>query len=182
MGLVANGLTSPAAAWLLLDVDGVLNVETSNSKARKLGLRSISLQTWDTGLHRQYRMHLHTWVDHEIRRHPVLRPAWCTSWWAEANTMIGNRVGLGPWPTVDLEYYNNDPHASKVDGIAELVGDSPFVWIDDDPGADVHERLAALPGPSLLIVTDPTVGLTTEHLEQAAQWAGQQIGRHTSTS
>ena len=159
-------------AWLLLDIDGVLSPFVSRSQAKKLGLRTFKLSVEDVGsYYAGHRFDMMTWVADAVAQLDLLTPAWCTSWWLEADTMIGNRVGLGPWPTVQLGYYEHDPAASKVTGITELVGSDPFVWIDDDPGQDVDELLAALPNDHLFLRTRPDVGLTPEHLERASAWA-----------
>lgn len=162
-------LPAGAKAWLLLDWDGVLNVDVSQSQARKRHLRRIRVAV-DSFI---FRFHLHTWLSNKLLRdaYPHLAPGWATSWWFEANDLLGNRIGLGPWPTSKLDYYCDDPSASKLDGILELVGDAPFIWVEDDPLPGDAERVAALPQPALLLVTDPTVGFTPELLERASVWA-----------
>ena len=167
------GLPAGARAWLLLDVDGVLNVDSSNAAAKRNGLLRLRINASQDGW--VYTMHLHTWVGAAVARYPLLAPAWCTTWQGDVHAGrvsiaggSGFRDGL---PIVDLDYYVNDPAASKVDGIAEFVGADPFIWIDDDPRHDDLDRLAVMPGPSLFIRTDPTIGIEPAHLERAASWA-----------
>lgn len=156
-------------AWLLLDWDGVLNLRVSNSRARQLGLRRFV--TFHDGF--RYTRQAQVWLDNLLlaRQHRHLAPGWATSWYLEANDELGNRVHLGPWPAADLGYYVDDPTTSKIDGILALVGDAPFIWVDDDPAAGDTERLAALPQPNLFLLTDETVGLQPADLDRASAWA-----------
>ena len=48
--------------------------------------------------------------------------------------------------------------------------DRPLVWIDDDHDAACHAWATARPGPTLLVSTDPEVGLTRAHAARARAW------------
>lgn len=179
---VAPALPSGGAVWLLIDIDGVLNLDVSNSKSRTLGLTRTRVRSWRTGW--SYTLHLQTWLGEAVRElAPLLQPAWCTTWFAEVDhpgrpgpISLVTRLGAG-LPRVDLGYYVEDTRASKVDGIDQFFAEhpAPFVWIDDDPLASDRDRLAALAQktsqPNLLIQTDPSVGVTHEQFEHAVQWA-----------
>lgn len=180
---IAPALQPPAKAWLLVDVDGVLNLDVSNSQSKQLGLTRTRVRSWRSGW--SYTLHLQTWLGDALReeRARVLSPAWCTTWFAEvedsgrpASIALVTRLGAG-LPAVDLGDYEQDPLASKVTGIEQFFSQhpAPFVWIDDDPAPADHERLEALAiamqQPNLLIQCRPDQGLTREQFDRALDWA-----------
>lgn len=161
-----------AKAWILMDVDGVLNVTCSKAGAKRLGLARVRA----TGGPYTYTLYLHRWVGESIARHPHLAPAWATTWMRAVDTgwpgTISETSGFAPGlPAVDLTEYVAGRHGSKVDGILDFVGTEPFIWIDDDPAATDPARLAQSGVPHLFIHTDDTVGVTPEHIARAAAWA-----------
>jgi hypothetical protein len=61
----------------------------------------------------------------------------------------------------------------KVDAVDEFAGERPAAWIDDsvdDSCAAWAERRRA---PTLILRTDPAVGLTDEHVERLLRWANE---------
>ena len=54
--------------------------------------------------------------------------------------------------------------------VAAWVGQTPFVWFEDD--ADAVASLARQPGLGrhLVVKIDPVIGLTSSHVEQARAW------------
>jgi hypothetical protein len=77
-----------------------------------------------------------------------LDPLWCTSWRADATTLIGSRLGLRPWPHVDLPQLlltTSHPHGYlwKRDHVAPYINDKPCAWIDDDFTPADHDWAAA---------------------------------------
>lgn len=161
--------------WLCLDVDGVLNPFVSNREARARNLQRVEAMSATSGW--TYSLNPTHWTGEAIMRHPRLSPIWCTTWFEDVDTpahpcSISEAVGLPQGlPRVDLHYYNDDPHASKTDGILQAIGTDPFVWIDDDPHPGDRARLNALPNRNLFIETDPHIGVTEEDIERAANWA-----------
>ncbi len=107
-----------------------------------------------------------------------LEAVWCTSWRADAASLIGPRLGLLPWPHVDLPHTaltNSHPNGYlwKRDHVAAYADRQPFAWIDDDFASTDHEWATArtVAGyPSLLIQPDPHVGLVTEHITIIRRW------------
>lgn len=180
---IAPPLPSHAKAWLLIDVDGVLNLDVSNSQSKRLSLTRTRVRSWRSGW--SYTLHLQTWLGDALReqRARVLSPAWCTTWFAEvedsgrpASIALVTRLGRD-LPAVDLSDYAQDPRASKVTGIEQFFDEhpAPFVWIDDDPAPGDEQRLEALASktgqPNLLIKCKPDQGLTREQFDHALDWA-----------
>jgi hypothetical protein len=110
-----------------------------------------------------------------------LEPVWCTSWRADASPLIGNRLGLPPWPHVDLPHLplttsHPDGYLWKRDHVAAHAGGQPLAWIDDDfarpADYDWASARTAAGGPTLLIQPDPYTGIQAEHAERIRRWAG----------
>jgi hypothetical protein len=60
----------------------------------------------------------------------------------------------------------------KLDGIDAYAGrDRALAWIDDNHGLAVEEWAASRPGPTLLVGTQPHVGMTAEHASVLRSWA-----------
>ncbi len=47
----------------------------------------------------------------------------------------------------------------------------PMAWIDDAHDDACREWAAARPGPTLLVTTDPAVGITGDEVERLLEWA-----------
>lgn len=54
--------------------------------------------------------------------------------------------------------------------MAAWIGQTPFVWFEDDP--NVLRCLTQQPdlGRYLTVTVDPAIGLTRRHMEQARRW------------
>lgn len=102
--------------------------------------------------------------------------AWCTSWEDAANEVIGPVIGLPQLPVVP---YPPMPRPQRVAGIPLAVwkarhavayaGGRPAVWFEDEDGAALAVTCLTT-GPFLVVTTDKQVGLTGEHLDQAAKF------------
>lgn len=155
---------------LLIDIDGVLNREVSNSVGKKLGYRRARISDPISGW--RYTMHLNPSDGAALlAMRDVFELAWCTTWRHAANGYIRTILRLPePLPVVDVNYERDD--MSKVPAILRFAGDRPFVWLDDDVWDRDHDLLAAPDVPEHLVIrTHPVDGMTAEHLEQARAWA-----------
>ncbi|MFZ1382776.1 MAG: HAD domain-containing protein [Scrofimicrobium sp.] len=154
--------------WLLIDIDGVLNPDWSNSQAKRHGVR-----VWHaTSGGRRYRVLLNP--EHGkllLGMTDVFRLAWCTTWQHDANGTIRERLGLPELPVVEFDFAADG--STKVPGIGRFTAGSPFCWLDDDVWPVDHNLLATLPSEHLLITVNPDIGLQPEHLAQARRWAAE---------
>ncbi len=101
---------------------------------------------------------------------------WCTGWEEKANEYLPFALGLpSALPHVVLDEVNRSHW--KIPAIDRFAGSSrPLAWIDDAHDEATAEWAAARSGPTLLIPTDPAVGLTAEHVRVAARvGAGAQL-------
>jgi hypothetical protein len=100
--------------------------------------------------------------------------AWCTGWEERANEYL----------PLALSLERSFPHLSFADATPILAGhwklaaidsyagaERPLAWIDDAHDERCQSWAEARPGPTLLISTDPAVGLTDPQVERLLEWA-----------
>jgi hypothetical protein len=92
---------------------------------------------------------------------------WCTGWEERAEEHLPRLLGLpGGWPHLVLG------EGWKLAAIDTQVGaERPVAWIDDVHDDAVRSWAAAREGPTLLVTTDPAVGITDEHVRRLEAWA-----------
>jgi hypothetical protein len=103
--------------------------------------------------------------------------AWCTGWEEKANDYLVHALGLrAPLPYLTFERAARRPDAHrKLASIDAYAGRSrPLAWIDDCHDERCASWAAARQGATLLLTTEPSIGLTGEHVEQLAVWAKRQ--------
>jgi len=105
-------------------------------------------------------------------------PAWCTGWEEKADEYLPHALGL-PTRFPYLSFEDAVPLLAghwKLGAIDRYAGpDRPLAWIDDAHDDRCRAWASARPAPTLLINTDPAVGLTAEHVAALLQWA-QELG------
>ena len=100
---------------------------------------------------------------------------WATGWEEKANEYLPLLLDL---PDDELPVLTFDGRAVfgtahwKLEAIDEYAGDRPAAWIDDslDERCTTWAERAAR-APTLLVETDPAVGITDEHVERLLDWA-----------
>jgi len=100
--------------------------------------------------------------------------AWCTGWEEKANEYLPLALGLaGPLPHVVFDPDVRPAQAHwKLGAIDRHVEPSrALAWIDDAHDEGCRSWAAARPAPTLLVTTDPAVGLTDEEVERLLAWA-----------
>jgi hypothetical protein len=108
-------------------------------------------------------------------------PVWCTGWEERAEDHLPHLLGLpGGWPHVPLDAAPDVSAGTSVAGhwklgpITAYAGpDRPLAWIDDALDAECEAWAAARPGRTLLVRTDPAVGLTEAHEAEILAWAAE---------
>jgi HAD domain in Swiss Army Knife RNA repair proteins len=99
---------------------------------------------------------------------------WATGWEERANEHLPFILGL---PFRDLPYLTFDGRAVfgsahwKLDAIAEYAAERPAAWIDDNIDEACRAWAEGRSAPTLIVETDPAVGLTDEHVEELLGWA-----------
>ena len=101
-------------------------------------------------------------------------PVWCSGWEEKANEYLPGALGLpGPWPYLELGGLGSGAARHwKLEAIERYAGELRAVaWIDDAHNEHCRSWAAGRPGPTLLIGTDPAVGLTSEQVAELVAWA-----------
>jgi hypothetical protein len=98
---------------------------------------------------------------------------WCTGWEERADEHLPALLGLPRgWPHVVLARTPEPAAHWKLAGIDAFAGpDRPLAWVDDAHDAACHTWAAERPGPTLLVGTEPYIGLTESHAAALRSWA-----------
>jgi hypothetical protein len=100
--------------------------------------------------------------------------AWCSGWEEKADEYLPFALGLpAGLPHVSLDQdIDAHGHHWKLAAIDSFAGaDRPLAWIDDGHDSSCERWAAARVAPTLLVSTDPAVGLTPAHARTLATWA-----------
>ena len=100
--------------------------------------------------------------------------AWCTGWEEKANDYLPLALGLeSSLPHVVFDPTERPTQAHwKLGGIDRHVEASrPLAWIDDAHDDGCRAWAAARPAPTLLVTTDPAVGVTEQDVDRLLKWA-----------
>jgi hypothetical protein len=99
---------------------------------------------------------------------------WATGWEERANEHLPYLLKL---PFQDLPCLRFDGRAVfgsahwKVDAIDEYAGNRPAAWIDDNIDESCLAWAERRSAPTLIVETQPSEGLTDEHVERLLAWA-----------
>jgi hypothetical protein len=101
---------------------------------------------------------------------------WCTGWEEKANEHLVPALGLGdPLPYLSFDAHRGPGHTTpghwKLGALEEHAGDRPLAWIDDAFNDACHAWAAGRGAPTLLVETEPAVGLTAEQGARLRAWA-----------
>ncbi len=100
--------------------------------------------------------------------------AWCTGWEDKANDYLPGALGLPgplPWLCFDDVVKEADAHW-KLAAIDAFAGPHRAVaWIDDAHDHSCHAWAAGRKAPTLLVATEPAVGITGTHVRTLFEWA-----------
>lgn len=99
---------------------------------------------------------------------------WATGWEEKANEYLPQILGL---PFRGLPYLTFDGRARfgsshwKVDIIEEYARGRAAAWIDDNLDKAGRDWASGRTAPTLLIDTEPSVGLTDDHVDELVEWS-----------
>jgi len=98
---------------------------------------------------------------------------WCSGWEEKANEYLPHLLGLpGPYPFLAFARSPGRTRAHwKLEAIDAFAGGRPLAWIDDAFNAACEEWAQTRPAPTLLVRTDPAVGLTASAVQTLRRWA-----------
>jgi hypothetical protein len=98
---------------------------------------------------------------------------WASGWEERANEHLPHLLGL-PRELPFLRFPRAVGRANahwKLDTIDAYAGERPLAWVDDALNGACHEWALARTAPTLLVQTEPTLGLTAREAAQLAGWA-----------
>jgi HAD domain in Swiss Army Knife RNA repair proteins len=151
---------------LLIDVDGVISLFGFDHRSPPAG----RYQLVDGITH-----FLSVRAGEHLRRlSEAFELAWCTGWEEKANEYLPWALGLdGPLPHVVFDPSERPAQAHwKLGAIDRHVEPSrPVAWIDDAHDERCVSWAASRPAPTLLVTTDPAVGLTEAEVARLLDWA-----------
>ena len=105
---------------------------------------------------------------------------WCTGWEEKADEHLPAQLGLPPglahltFPAVATA---TSPRHWKLDAIDAFAGPRrPLAWVDDAHDDSCRQWAAQRTGPTLLVVTEPAIGITDGHVRALHDWAASLAG------
>ncbi len=98
---------------------------------------------------------------------------WATGWEERANEHLPHLLGLGrELPTLSFDEAPRWGTAHwKLSAIEHYAGDRPAAWIDDSFDDSCREWASARSAPTLLVRTEPAIGMKDAHVTQLEDWA-----------
>ena len=109
-----------------------------------------------------------------IRLAETFELVWATGWEERANEHLPFILKLPFRDLPCLTFDGNPVFGSahwKVDAIDAYAADRPAAWVDDNLNEACHDWARGRSGPTLLVETSPSVGLTDEHVSELLKWA-----------
>jgi hypothetical protein len=100
---------------------------------------------------------------------------WATGWEEKANEYLPHLLGM-PKPLPVLTFDGRAVFGTahwKLGAIEEYAGNRPAAWIDDSFDERCSDWANARAAPTLLVRTDPAVGMTDDHVDRLLRWAGE---------
>lgn len=97
---------------------------------------------------------------------------WASGWEEKANFYLPGILGLPELPYVSFDGAARDgaPHW-KLDAIEEYARGRPLAWVDDNLDHHCVEWAEARPEPTLLVPTEPPLGIEEAHVDALGAWA-----------
>ncbi len=109
-----------------------------------------------------------------IRLHERFELVWATGWEERANEHLPwlLKLPFGELPTLTFGAAAVFGSAHwKLTAIDEYARGRPAAWIDDNLDDECEEWARAREEPTLLVLTEPAVGMSDEHVQQLLRWA-----------
>jgi hypothetical protein len=149
---------------LLLDIDGVISLFGFDPDVRPDGSWHLidGIGHFLSSTASAHLQRLAEWFD----------PVWCSGWEEKADEHLPTLLGVPSFPF--LSFDRNPGRANghwKLSAIEEHAGDRPLAWVDDALDERCESWATARTAPTLLIRTDPAVGLTDDGVEELVRWA-----------
>lgn len=97
---------------------------------------------------------------------------WASGWEDRANDYLPGILGVPSLPYLSFDGQARFGSAHwKLAAIESYAGERPLAWIDDSLDPSCYEWADARPHPTLLVPTDPGIGLEEGHVTALESWA-----------
>ena len=97
---------------------------------------------------------------------------WASGWEDKANFYLPQILGLPEIPHVSFDVAARSGGAHwKLTGMDEFCGERAIAWVDDNFDPSCYEWAERRTGPTLLVPTEPHLGLEEGHVEALSAWA-----------
>ncbi len=174
--LAAPGSAPGAAAvqdlsrpLLMVDVDGVISLFAGAAGPRERRPEEGRWHSIDGMVH----FLSATAAAHLLALGEDFELVWATGWEERADEHLPHLLGLPrglPFLRFERAVGRANAHW-KLDAIDAYAGGRALAWVDDALGPACEEWAAARSAPTLLVQTDPELGLTAEHAAALTRWA-----------
>ncbi|MGN6201311.1 MAG: hypothetical protein ACTHNY_02770, partial [Solirubrobacterales bacterium] len=97
---------------------------------------------------------------------------WASGWEDKANFYLPQLLGLPELPHISFDVSPRSGGAHwKLAAIESYAGDRAIAWVDDNFDQSCYEWAERRGAPTLLVPTEPHLGLEEGHVEALAAWA-----------
>jgi hypothetical protein len=97
---------------------------------------------------------------------------WASGWEDKANFYLPQLLGLPELPHISFDAAPRNGGAHwKLSAMEAYAGDRAIAWIDDNFDASCYEWAERRPAPTLLVPTEPHLGLEEGHVDALTAWA-----------
>lgn len=170
-----------AQPLLFIDVDGVISTYgfAGNQRDPRSQIAAGPVSVGEAN----GRFHMVDGIVHHIgagmdRRVGSLLPhfecVWATGWGDRANDHLIHILEMpGELEVVEFEVAPSTDGSGhwKLNALTQRAADRPSAWIDDGHNEACIEWAQSREAPTLLISTDPFIGLTDEHVDELIEWS-----------
>jgi hypothetical protein len=152
---------------LFVDIDGVISLFGFQADRRPAGI-------W---LNVDGVVHLisATASEHLLRLSRTFELVWCSGWEDKADEHLVYLLGLPARPP--FLTFSGAPSTAhwKLGSVIAYAGERHAAWIDDAFDDGCRSWAAARTAPTLLVATDPAVGLAAAHVGTLEEWARRRL-------
>jgi HAD domain in Swiss Army Knife RNA repair proteins len=153
------------APVLMVDIDGVISLFGFDAQTQPAGAFH-----WIDGIPHYLSAGA---AGHLLRLADTFELVWCSGWEERADEYLPYLLGMPrglPFLSFERSVGRSNAHW-KLDAIDAYAGVRPLAWIDDAFNPACHAWAHGRGHPTLLVRTDPEVGLTQRETQQLAAWA-----------
>jgi len=110
--------------------------------------------------------------DRLLRLNEAFELVWASGWEDKANFYLPQLLGLPELPHISFDVAPRSGGAHwKLAALDKFAGERPIAWIDDNFDASCYEWAERRPAPTLLVPTEPHLGLEEGHVDALTAWA-----------